>query len=190
GEPALKTYTFEDIVATLNSLAPYDWSGFLRARLDGVSTKTPEEAVTNSGWKLIYTEQPNDVQAAYEGLARRADFAFTVGMTVSDDGMVGDVIHGGPSYNAGIAPGMKIVAVNGAQYTPDGMRAAIDAAKSSTSPIQLLVANGAQFKTVSVDYHDGLRYPHIVRDSTRPDYLSEITRALAAQTPPPQQQEQ
>ena len=102
-------------------------------------------------------------------------------MTVSDDGMVGDVIHGGPSYIAGIGPGMKIVAVNGAQYTPDGMRAAIDAAKSSTSPIQLLVANGAQFKTVSVDYHGGLRFPHIVRESTRPDYLSEITHALAQQ---------
>ena len=181
GEPALKTYTFEDVVATLNGLAPYDWAGFLRSRLDGVSTKTPEEAVNKSGWKLIYTEQPNDVQAVYEGLARRADFTFTVGMIVSDDGMVGDVIHGGPSYNAGIGPGMKIVAVNGAQYTPDGMRAAIDAAKSSTSPIQLLVANGAQFKTVSVDYHGGLHYPHIVRESTRPDYLSEITHALAQQ---------
>jgi len=185
GEPALKTYTFDDVVATLNSLAPYDWAGFLHSRLDGVSTKTPEEAVTNSGWKLIYTEQPNDVLAVEEGLARRADFTFTVGMSVADDGIVGDVTHGGPSYNAGIGPGMKIVAVNGAQYTPEGLRATIDATKSSASPIQLLVANGAQFNTVSVDYHGGLRFPHIVRDSSRPDYLSEITHALVSQ---PQQQ--
>ncbi|MFZ3379591.1 MAG: hypothetical protein WA193_08185, partial [Candidatus Acidiferrales bacterium] len=179
GEPALKPYTFEDVVATLNGLAPYDWAGFLRARLDGVSTKTPEEAVTNSGWKLVYSEQPNDVVAVEEALARRADFTFTVGMSVADDGMVGDVIHGGPAYIAGIGPGMKIVAVNGAQYTPDGMRAAIDAAKSATAPIQLLVANGAQYRSVALDYHGGLRYPHIERDSTRPDYLSEITHALA-----------
>ena len=179
GEPALKTYNFEDVVATLNGLAPYDWAGFLRSRLDGVSTQTPEEAVTNSGWKLVYNDQPNDVVAVEEALARRADFSFTVGMTVSDDGAVGDVIHGGPGYNAGVGPGMKIVAVNGAQYTPDAMRAAIAAAKSETAPIQLIVANGAQFSTMAVDYHGGLHYPHIERDTTRPDYLSEIIHALA-----------
>jgi predicted metalloprotease with PDZ domain len=179
GEPALKTYNFEDVVETLNGLAQYDWAGFLRSRLDGVSTKTPEEAVTNSGWKLVYNDQPNEVLAVEEALARRADFSFTVGMTVSDDGTVGDVIHDGPAYQAGIGPGMKIVAVNGAQFTSDGMRAAIDAAKSATAPIPLIVANGAQFTTVSVDYHGGLRYPHIERDAARPDYLSGITHALA-----------
>jgi predicted metalloprotease with PDZ domain len=93
--------------------------------------------------------------------------------------MVGDVIHGGPAYNAGIGPGMKIVAVNGAQYSPEAMRGAIDAAKSATEPIQLIVANGAQFRTFSVDYHGGLRYPHIEREEGRPDYLREITRGLA-----------
>jgi predicted metalloprotease with PDZ domain len=179
GEPALKTYTFEDVVATLNGLAPYDWAGFLRSRLDGVSTKTPSEAITNSGWKLVYNDQPNDVLAVEEALARRADFSFTVGMTVSDDGTVGDVIHDGPAYKAGIGPGMKIVAVNGAQYSPDALRAAIAAAKSETAPVQLIVANGAQFSTMPVDYHGGLHYPHIERDTTRPDYLSEIIHALA-----------
>ncbi len=72
---------------------------------------------------------------------------------------------------------MKIVAVNGAQYSPDGMRGAIDAAKVATAPIQLIVANGAQFRTYSVDYHGGLRYAHIERDESKPDYLGEITRA-------------
>jgi predicted metalloprotease with PDZ domain len=179
GEPALKTYTFEDVVATLNGLAPYDWAGFLRSRLDGVSSKTPEEAATHSGWKLVYNDQPNEVLAVEEALARRADFSFTVGMSVSDDGTVGDVTHDGPAYKAGIGPGMKIVAVNGAQYTPDALRAAIAAGKSETAPIQLIVANGAQFSTTPMDYHGGLHYPHIERDTARPDYLSEIIHALA-----------
>jgi hypothetical protein len=74
---------------------------------------------------------------------------------------------------------MKIVAVNGAQYSSDALRDAIAAAKSETAPIQLIVANGAQFSTMPVDYHGGLHYPHIERDTTRPDYLSEITHALA-----------
>jgi len=177
GQPELKPYTFEDVVATLNTVAPYDWAGFLRARLDGVATKTPNEVIEKSGWKLVYTDQPNEILAMEEALARRANFDFSAGFTASDDGVVGDVIHGGPAYNAGIGPGMKIVAVNGAQYTPEGMRGAIDAAKVATAPIQLIVANGAQFRTYSVDYHGGLRYAHIERDESKPDYLGEITHA-------------
>jgi predicted metalloprotease with PDZ domain len=177
-QPELKTYTFEDVVATLNSVAPYDWAGFLRARLDGVATKTPNEAVEKSGWKLVYNEQPNTVLEIQEELARHASFSLTVGFSASDEGTVADVIHGGPAYNAGIGPGMKIVAVNGAQFSPDAMRDAILAAKNTTEPIQLIVANGAQFRTYSVDYHGGLRYPHIERNDSRPDYLGEITRAL------------
>ena len=179
GQPELKPYKFEDVVATLNSLAPYDWAGFLRSRLDGVATKTPAEALENSGWTLVYNEQPNEMQVIGEGLARRANFVATVGMTVSDDGTVGDVIHGGPAYLAGLAPGMKIAAVNGEQYSPDGMRSAISLAKTTTAPIQLIVANGARFRTLSIDYHQGIRYAHIERNEKRPDYLDEITRAMA-----------
>ena len=166
-------------MATLNGLAPFDWTGFLRSRLDSLATKTPEEAVTNSGWKLIYTEQPNDTLALEEELTRRADFSFTVGMVASDEGTVIDVVHGGPAYNAGIGPGMKIVAVNGAQFGPDVLRGAIDSAKTATQPIQLIVSNGAQFQAMSLDYHGGLQYPHVVRDASRPDYLGEITHPLA-----------
>jgi len=73
---------------------------------------------------------------------------------------------------------MKIIAVAGKQYSPEEMKRAIESSKSSTTPIQLIVANGAQFQTRSVDYHGGLRSPHLVRDSGRPDYLSEILKPL------------
>ncbi len=179
GAPALKTYTFEDVVATLNSLAPYDWAGFLRARLDGTSTKTPIEAVENGGWKLVYTEEPNATEEIESMLEKRLNLTFTVGLVISDDGTVGDVIHGAPAYNAGIGPGMKIIAVNGKQYSSDEMRLAVAGSKSSTAPIQLIVANGAQFQTRSIDYHGGLRWPHLVRDASRPNYLGEILKPMA-----------
>ena len=179
GEPALKPYDFDEVVSTLNEVAPNDWAAFLRARLDGLSTKTPIEALENSGWKLVYNEQPNEMLADEELLAHRADFTFTVGMMVSDDGTVVDVTHGGTAYDAGIAPGMKIVAVNGAQYSPENLREAIGNAKTVLNPIQFIVANGAQFKTMSMEYHDGLKFPHIERDGAKPDYLGEITHPLA-----------
>jgi predicted metalloprotease with PDZ domain len=92
---------------------------------------------------------------------------------------VDDVIHGGPAYNAGIGPGMKIIAVAGKQYSPEEMKRAIEGSKSSTTPMQLIVANGAQYQTRSIDYHGGLRSPHLVRDDSKPDYLSEILKPMA-----------
>ena len=177
GQPELKPYNFDEVVETLNGIAPNDWAGFLRARLNGYSTKTPIEALEGSGWKLVYNEQPNESLANEEALARRADFTFTIGMIVSDDGTVVDVTHGGTAYDAGVAPGMKIVAVNGEQYSPDKLREAMGNAKTVLNPIQFIVANGAQFKTMSMEYHDGLKFPHIERDGSRPDYLSEILHA-------------
>ena len=179
GEPQLKTYTFDDVVATLNSLAPYDWAGFLRARLDGVATKTPMEAIENGGWKLVYTEEPNTAQETKGDVKRIEDMGFTVGMTVVDDGTITDVIHDGPSYKAGLGPGMKIVAVDGSQYSPEEMTDAIKTAKSSSEPIRLIAASGAHYQNFSIDYHKGMLYPHLVRDNSRPDYISEILHPMA-----------
>jgi predicted metalloprotease with PDZ domain len=179
GKPELKTYNFEDVVAALNQVAPYDWTGFLRARLDGVATKTPEESLTNSGWRLEYDDQPNLMQEIEEG--GRGAYLISIGLLVASDGSVVDVTHDGPAYKAGIGPGMKIVAVNGAQYSADGIREAIESAKNGTEPITIITSNGARFETRSIDYHGGEKYPHIVRDESHPDYLSEIYRGKTVQ---------
>ena len=112
-------------------------------------------------------------------LEKRLNLTFAVGMVISDDGTVADVIHAAPAYNAGIGPGMKIIAVNGKQYSPDEMRQAVEGSKLSPAPIQLIVANGAQFQMRSIDYHGGLRWPHLVRDASRPNYLGDILKPMA-----------
>jgi predicted metalloprotease with PDZ domain len=178
-EPALKTYTFEDVVATLNGLAPFDWTGFLRARLDGLAANTPTEAIENSGWKLVYNEQENEIEAVRGAVRRWTDLSYSIGLVVGEDGTVVDVIHGGPAYAAGLGPGMKIAAVNGKQYDETGLKMAVQAAATSSAPIQLLTANGAQYQTFSVDYHGGLRFPHLERDESRKDYLHQIFTPLA-----------
>ena len=178
GEPALKTYTFDDVVAGLNAVAPYDWAGFLRQRLDSLAPSTPVESVENSGWKLVYNEQPNEFQQNEDTVRKRLNLNLSIGMVLEDDGTIGDVIHDGPSYQAGIAPGMKITAVEGHQFTAEGLKDAIDAAKSSSTPIQLIIANGVELHTYSIDYHGGLRYAHLERNNNAPDYLSEIYRPL------------
>jgi predicted metalloprotease with PDZ domain len=174
GKPALKTYTFDDIVSTLNSLAPYDWAGFLHKRLDSLAPNTPAESVEKSGWKLVYTDKPNQYEEVVEAVRHRVDVTLSAGMLLGDDGYVIDVIHGSPAYDAGIGPGMKITAVDRKQFTPEILKDAITAAKSSSKPIELMVANGSQFQTDAVNYHGGLRYAHLEREHGKPDYLSQI----------------
>jgi predicted metalloprotease with PDZ domain len=177
GEPELKTYTFDDIVTALNTVAPYDWHGFLRTRLDSVAPNTPDEAIGNSGWKLVYNEQPNEIQANLESLRRRSSYLSSIGMIVADEGWVEDVVYDSPAYKAGLGPGMKIAAVNQVEFSTATLKNAITDAKSGSAPIQLVVANGQEYRTYSVDYHGGLRYPHLERENSRPDYLGEIFQA-------------
>lgn len=179
GQPDLKTYTFDDLVAALNRIAPYDWATFLRSRLDSTSPNTPLEATENSGWKLIYNDRPNEMMDNRDAVRRKVSLNSSIGLTLYDEGTVEDVIYGGPAYNAGIGPGMKVTAINGKQYSSDVLKDAIEAARSSAAPIQLIVGNGPQVQTLYVDYHGGLHYPHLVRDDSRPDFLSEILRSHA-----------
>jgi predicted metalloprotease with PDZ domain len=179
GKPELKTYTFDNIVATLNGVAPYDWSGFLRKRLDSTAAPTPIEAIENSGWKLVYNDNPNEIQANRDAVRKTLDLTESIGLLLGEDGRIYDVIYDSPSYKAGIGPGMRITAVNGSQYSPTVLKEAVEAAQATTAPIRLIIANGTQVQTYSVDYHDGIRYPHLERNESRPDYLEEILHPLA-----------
>ncbi len=174
GDAAMETYTFDDIVACLNSLAPYDWTHFLRERLDETPPPTADEAVENSGWKLVYTDQKNRMDVNSDWLTRWLTYTYSIGFLVSDDGYIGDVIHGGPAYNAGLGPGMRITSIDGKPFSDENLRDAIRNAQSSTAPIDISAMNGREAQDYPVDYHSGLRFPHIERDNSRTDYLSEI----------------
>ena len=174
-----KNYTFDDVVAELNAIAPYDWTHFLRERLDATPAPTPDEAVVNSGWKLVYSDQPNRMDDNSDSITRWMTYTYSAGIIVSTDGYVGDVTHDGPSYKAGLGPGMRITAIGGHPFSPEDWREAVRDSRTSTSPIQVSAMNGRETHDYLIDYHGGLRFPHIERDKTRPDYLSEILRPLA-----------
>ena len=72
---------------------------------------------------------------------------------------------------------MMLVAVNGRRFSDDVFRDATSAAKGNSTPIELIVENTEYFKTYKIDYHGGERYPHLVRDESKPDLLSDILKA-------------
>jgi predicted metalloprotease with PDZ domain len=183
--PHVKPYTFDDVVNALNQVAPNDWRKFLLDRLDYVGPNAPLAGLDASGWKLVYTETPSDLQRTRDGVEHVGDFAYSLGLLVNPAGRIADSIFFMPAYQAGITPGMTIVAVNGRKYSADVMRDALKAARNNKEPVQLLIENSEYYKTYSLNYHDGERYPHLVRDTSRPDYLGDIIRPHAAPATPP-----
>ena len=177
GMPALKTYTFDDVVNTLNQVVPYDWRGFWTERLTNHGPGAPLGGMEASGWKLVYDETPTDFFRSSERDANQVVETFTFGLRLKEDGGVIDTIEGMMAAKAGIGPGMKIVAVNGRRFSAEVLHEAIKVAKSGSDPIELLVENTDYYKTFKLNYHDGEKYPRLVRDESKPDLLSEILKA-------------
>jgi predicted metalloprotease with PDZ domain len=135
--PALKTYTFDDVVNALNQTVSYDWRGFWIERLTNHGPGAPLGGIEGSGWKLIYDENPSEMLSSSAGMYRFVPSGFSIGLNLRDDGGIADTIEGEIAAKAGIGPGMKGVAVNGRRFSPEILRDAIKAAKNSATPIEL-----------------------------------------------------
>ncbi|MGC1546926.1 MAG: M61 family peptidase [Rhodanobacter sp.] len=170
------TYTFDDVVKTLNTIAPFDWAPYLRTRLDGHGPWIG--GIASHGWKLVYTDKPSAAVKAMEAHRHFADLTYSLGVSVGKGGAISDVLWDGPAFKAGLSPGMTIIAVNGHDYSDDDLKDAVTAsAKDKSQPVELLVKNFDEYKTLRIDYHDGLKYPHIERDTSKPDTLSQLLKA-------------
>jgi len=176
GPPQVKTYTFDDIVNTLNQVAPYDWRAFWTERLTNHGPGAPLGGIEASGWKLVYDDTRSPLVQAEEGYRDSVNAAYSVGLWLKEDGLVTDTVEGLPAARAGIGPGMKLVAVNGRKFSKEVLGDALRAGKNSPAPLELLVENTEYYKTYKLDYHDGEKFPHLVRDETRPDLLSDIIK--------------
>ena len=106
--------------------------------------------------------------------------SYSIGLKVDNDGVVTDSIVGSPAFEAGVSSQMKIIGVNGRLYTPELLSDAVKSAKDTSQSITLLVVVDDYFRTCTITYHDGARYPHLVREGDRPDYLDELIKSEAA----------
>jgi predicted metalloprotease with PDZ domain len=178
GKPEVKPYTFDDVVNGLNSIAPYDWKELLTKRLNATGPNAPFDGFTQGGWKLTYTDKPTAFFKGAEALEKISNHVASIGLIVSAEGAVADVIPGSAADRAHIGPGMKLTAVNTRKYSAEGLSEAIAASKNPESRIELLIENGDYFKTFTLDYHDGARYPKLEKIGTGADLLSDIIKPL------------
>jgi len=177
GSYTVVTFTFEDIVKALNAVEPYAWASFLRERLDPVGRPAPLEGLKRGGYRLIYTDKPNDFEKASDEQRKRVSLLYSIGLDIDDKDMKGqirEVLWNGPAFKAKLTEGGQILSVNGVAYDGDVLKDAIRLAQTASAPIELIVKTGDRYAVAHVDYHGGLRYPHLERDPSTPGRLDEI----------------
>ena len=168
-----RPYTFDDVVAALNAVEPYDWAKFLHERIDDVAAKPPLDGLVRGGWRLVYAETPTPYFKSSEARRKWVDLTYSIGLVLARDGDIASVQWDGPAFKAGLTNGGKLLAVNGIAYDAERLKEAITAARTG-GPLELLVKTGDHYKTVSLNYRGGLRYPRLERIEGAPDMLSAI----------------
>jgi len=171
---AVSVYTEDEVYAALNALVPYDWRGFFAARVYEVNPRLPLGAFEAAGWKLVYDEQPNAFQVLRSRRLHLVEANVTLGLWIRNDGTVNDVVVGSPAWKGGFGPSGKILTVNGRKWSPEAFAEEMKKAEHTTTPLEFTVDDSDTVRTLRVDYHGGIRWPHLVRDPSRPDLLTAI----------------
>jgi predicted metalloprotease with PDZ domain len=182
GPPAVVPYTLDDVIAAMNQVLPYDWRGFFHARVDEITEHPPTGGIDGGGWKLVFNDTPNQHMRATETVNSLVDASFSLGLRIESEGehndRLGDVIPGTPAAAAGLAPGMRLISVNGRPYTSTLLADAIQDAKSKNQPITLTCDNSGFVRTYEIQYTGGERYPHLERNASQADLLSQTLQPL------------
>jgi predicted metalloprotease with PDZ domain len=178
--PITKTYTRADIERLLNEVVPYDWHAFFEKHVYEIAPMPPTAELARSGWRLVYTSKPSKFTKAAEMLRHMNDQWYSYGLNIGKGGVVMDVREGSPAWDAGLAPGMTIMAVEGQAYTDDILKYVSTQAEHSDAPTPILVQQDGWFHTYQVNYHGGPKYPHLVRIPGTPDMLAKIMAPHAA----------
>ena len=175
GDWGTLTYTFDDVVRTLDAIAPYDWAGFLRSRVDQPQPHAPLGWVEKGGYRLVYTDQPTNFWRLEERRKKSADFSYSLGVVIdTGDRSIDQVIWDSPAFEAGLTNGDIVVALDGESYDGSRLEDRIDSAVRTRKPIELLVRHGDQYRTVAIPYFGGNRYPKLERVGAAPGWLDQL----------------
>jgi len=174
GDWGQDAYDFDDVVAALNAVHPYDWAGFLRQRLQIPGQVAPTRGIERAGYRLVWRDAPNVFDRDRMAQAKNVDLTHSLGLTIDKDGMAGAILWDGPAFKSDIVNGTKIVAVDGTAYSKERLEAAIRAATDGKTPVRLLVERGGRYRQVDIAYHGGLRWPHVEKVGSGPDWFDRL----------------
>jgi predicted metalloprotease with PDZ domain len=176
--PMIVPYTRDELIKDLNEVMPYDWAKFLHERIDQPNPRADLAGIEQGGYRLVYRDKPTKSEKTLSSSSGRRgglDVWYSLGLRVNAEGSISDIRWNGPADKARLAPGYKIIAVDGNVFSNDVLKGAIKAAKGATEPIKLIVQEDAFVSSFNIDYHDGERYPALERIEGTSTYLDDIT---------------
>src|SRR3546814_15142012 len=95
-------------------------------------------------------------------------------MSVDKDGVATGILWNGPAFKADIINGTKIVAVDGLAYSRERIEAAVQTAADGKTLVRLLVERGGRHRNIAIDYHGGLRWPHLEKSGSGPHWFHRL----------------
>lgn len=177
GDWGVLTYTFDDVVSTLNGVVPYDWRTFLDDRVNKVNPRAPLKGFTDNGYQVVYTDEPTAVWKEGEKGLGGVNLNYSGGLSVKADGSISTVMWGSPAFDADLDVNDKIIAVGERAYSGDALREAVKAAKGRNDPIKLTVTSEGRVRTVDLKWNQGLRYPRLQKTGTGETGLDRLLTA-------------
>jgi predicted metalloprotease with PDZ domain len=191
--PLIVPYHREELIADLNEVVKNDWAAFIHDHIDAINPHADLAGIEQGGYKLVFTDKPTKSARTIASTGGRRgggiDVWYSIGIRVNGEGNVTDVRWNGPADQARVFPGQKIIAVNGNIFSGDALRTAIKDAHTNekTEPIHLILQGDTFVTTADINYHDGERFPSLVRVDGTPDYLDDITKPLTTPEKAPEE---
>ncbi len=176
GAVTVKPYTYEELIAALNHVVAFDWNGLLQGNLLATRPTRVSPGLEAAGWTVAYTDEPNGAVVDQETVSAQADLSTSIGLIIDQDGTIVDLVPDSAAGRAGLAPAMKLMGVNHRVYSADLLRQTIVNAETAQQPIDLLTLTDGFYAEFSLDYHQGLRSPHLARIAGKPDLLTTIVQ--------------
>jgi len=170
------TYTRQDVIDTLNRVQPHDWASFLDAHVDRVTAQAPKSGLELGGYRLVYGETPNSTTKEIEKAIKGVDQTYGIGLAIRNSGDIQTVVWDSPAFRASLVVGMKIIAVNGVEFSCDRFKEALSGAKATGKPIELIVKQDNLFRIIRLDYSFGLRYPRLEKTGEGEGSLDRLLR--------------
>ncbi|MDH5831529.1 M61 family peptidase [Luteimonas sp. M1R5S18] len=171
GAPA-RTYTFEAICEALEATVPHDWAGELSAWVQGHQEVDTTAGLRRHGWQLVYSDTPTQAFLQQQEESGVTDLSYSLGLAVSDNGLVRAVAWQGPAFEAGLAPRDRVVAVQGAPFDSAALVEAVR--NAAQSPVRLTIEHDGERVEQTIAYRGTLRYPRLARVEGTTDTLTSL----------------
>jgi predicted metalloprotease with PDZ domain len=142
-----------------------------------VGGEAPLDGIERGGYRLVYNDTPSDFFKASETRRRITDLTYSLGIVIGREARITDVLWEGAGFKSGLTVGTQIVAVNGLSFDADRVKTFVKNAKTGKDPLEFIVKNGERYRTIRIEYHDGLRYPHLEHAGTGEARLDAILAA-------------